>query len=218
MITNAELTHGEYAVFFFKSIAYRHQRRSCTRRGMKTEHFVARTFFSVKSCRTCLRIFLITHACGAQVDLRCQELCVVSLRMFHRTLLARPLTGIRSTPCATSPEVSRSGHLAESLPQKGYEPNTCINVGSEHTPINNPSRRNNFNIENGLATTVAASETFDGFHQQVAASGSRTRKPVRGDVSNVSVEGTSRKEKETEILKVRKPCLEGMKTSSRKLN
>ena len=148
---------------------------------------------------------------------------------FHRTVLAvsdnfssfctsppqttptsRPLTGIRSTPCATSPEGRQSGHLAEPLPHTGYEPKTCIDVSSEHTPINYPSRRNSFNIENNdLTTTVAASENSDGFHQQAAASGSpqqvpasvvnpwlgadmwsRTGKLVRGDASSASVEGT----------------------------
>ena len=61
---------------------------------------------------------------------RCsQELCcpfahskIISYHsMFHRTLLgvpdiSRPLTGIRSTPCATSLEGMQSGHLAEPLP------------------------------------------------------------------------------------------------------
>ena len=76
------------------------------------------------------------------------------------------------------------------------------------TPIKYPSRRNRFNIENDLTTTVAAIETFDGFRQQAASGSSqyvpasevnpwlsadpwsRSRKPVCGDVSNVSVEET----------------------------
>ena len=33
--------------FFFTGFAYRHERMSCTRRVVKTEHLVARTFFSV---------------------------------------------------------------------------------------------------------------------------------------------------------------------------
>ena len=68
--------------------------------------------------------------------------------------------------------------------------------------------RNSFNIENDLTTTVAASENFDCFHQQAAASGSsqfvpacevnpwlgeetwsaRSRKVLRGNASNLSVE------------------------------
>ena len=79
----------------------------------------------------------------------------------------------------------------------GYEPKTCTDVSSEHTPINCPSRRNSFNTDNNdLTTTVTASETPDmrevgqstsplfqerevssypfcvsGFQQQAAASG-----------------------------------------------
>ena len=54
------------------------------------------------------------------------------------------------------------GHLVESTPLTGYEPKTCIDVSSEHTPINCPSRRNSFNTDyNDLTTTVAASETTD---------------------------------------------------------
>ena len=89
------------------------------------------------------------------------------------TATTQPLTGIRSTSCATSLERSRSGYLAESLPHTGYEPNTCTDVSSEHTPINRISMRNSFNIENNdLTTTVAASENCDSFHQQAASSGS----------------------------------------------
>ena len=149
--------------------------------------------------------------------------------MFHKTLLGvpdtfsslcssppqttpttRPLTGIRSTSLCDFARRKSSAYLAESLPRRACcEPNTCIDVSSEHTPINYLSRRNSFNIENDLTTTVADSETLDGFHQPAAANGSsqyaaasevnlwlgadlwtRTRKPVRGDVSNVSVEET----------------------------
>ena len=54
------------------------------------------------------------------------------------------------------------GHLAESTLLKGYEPKTCIDVSSEHTPMNYTSRRNSFNADyNDLTTTVAASETPD---------------------------------------------------------
>ena len=109
-------------------------------------------------------------------------------------------------------------------------PFSCIDVSRGHTPINFPSRRNSFNIENHLTTTVAASETFDGFHQQATASGSsqyvpasevhpwlsidlwsRTRKQVRGDVSNVSVEEAFSKGK-------RDRDLESVQTLSERLN
>ena len=100
--------------------------------------------------------------------------------------------------------------LTGAIPNTGFEPKSCIDVSSEHAPIKYTSRRNSFNIDyNDLTTTVAASETFDGFHKQAAASGSlqpvpankvnpwlsadmwsRTGKLVRGGASNVSVEGT----------------------------
>ena len=110
---------------------------------------------------------------------RCASKITPPHSMFHKTLLGvpdtfssfcsapsettpttRPVTGSRSTLGATSLEGRQSGCLAEALPHTGHEPNTCIDVSSEHTPINYPSRRNSFNIENGLTTTVAASETF----------------------------------------------------------
>ena len=118
-------------------------------------------------------------------------------------------TGIRPTTSATSPWRGQSAPLAGAIPNTGFEPKSCIDVSSEHAPIKYISRRNSFNIENDLTTTVAASETFDGFHKQAAASGSlqpvpankvnpwhsadmssRTGKLVRGSASNVSVEGT----------------------------
>ena len=119
------------------------------------------------------------------------------------------LTGIRRNSCATPPGGMLSGHLAESSPHTGYEAKTCIDLSIEHTPIHYPSRRSSFNIEDELTTTVASSENSDGFHQQAAVSGSpqpvpasvvnpwlsadmwsSTRKPVRGNASIASVEGT----------------------------
>ena len=100
-------------------------------------------------------------------------------------------------------------HLAESSSYTGYEPKSCIDVSSEHTPINYSSRRNSFNVDNDFTTAVAASENSDDFHQQAAASGSpqpvpasvvnpwlstdmwsSNRKLVRGNASITSVEGT----------------------------
>ena len=206
-----------------------------------TEHLVARTCFSVLSCRACPSTFNPHMHMRVAQGLRCHRSCVLprcalnypSRSMLHKTLLgvpdtfssfgssppqttptSRPLTGIRRTPCATSLEREQSGHLADPLPHTGYEPKSCIDIRSEHTPINYPSRRNSFNIENDLTTTVAAYENSDCFQQQAAASGSsqhvsasevnpwfgadmwaRTRKPVRGNVSNVSVEETLSKRK-----------------------
>ena len=121
---------------------------------MKTAHFVARTFFSVLSCRACLT-HLITHTCvwlkGLMTQVtgvRCASQITASHSMFHKTLLGvpdtfstfcsspsqtapttRPLTGIRSTPCATSPEGRQSLYLAETLPHTNQPHST-----PHHTP------------------------------------------------------------------------------------
>ena len=73
------------------------------------------------------------------------------------------LTGIRHYLSAT-PLEGQSGYLANSIPVTGYEPKTCIHVSSEHTPIKYTYRKNGFNIEDHVTTTVAASENSDGFH------------------------------------------------------
>ena len=130
-----------------------------------TEDLVARTFVSVLSCRARRStLHFHTHMRVAQDDSCCQECCVLSRcasritashSMFHRTLLgvpdtfssfcssppqttptSRPLTGIRSTPCATSLEGMQSGHLAGPLVHTGYEPKSLIDASSEHRPIN----------------------------------------------------------------------------------
>ena len=103
-------------------------------------------------------------------------------RLHFTTPTSRPLPAIRSIPCATSLEGRQCGHLAEPLPNTGYEPKSCIDVSSGHTPINYPSRRTSFNIDNDLTTTVAASENFDSFHQQAAASSSSQHVPA-GEVN-----------------------------------
>ena len=46
--------------------------------------------------------------------------------------------------------------LADPIPNTGYEPKFCINVGSEHTPINLPSRNMSFPQE--YDATITASE------------------------------------------------------------
>ena len=91
-------------------------------------------------------------------------------------------------------------------PLTGCEPNFCIDVSSEHTPIHSPSRKNRFNLESDLTNTVAASEDLDHLPQRLAASGSQhsvastvptllnlgslssDRKLVRGTDSVASVE------------------------------
>ena len=108
-----------------------------------------------------------------------------------------------------------------------------VDVSSEHTPINYPSRRDSFDSEyNDLTTTVAASETPDmkevglsnpfclsGFQQQAAASGSQQQASSSGlaptcgrtpgnrceVVSQFQVlKGLCREKKVTEIWKVHK--------------
>ena len=55
-----------------------------------------------------------------------------------------PLTGIRLTPCATPLWSGPSGHLADPIPNTGHEPKFCIDVSSEHTPINLSTRNLGF--------------------------------------------------------------------------
>ena len=50
-------------------------------------------------------------------------------------------TSISQKPCATSQGGLLFGRLAEHSPLAGYEPNSLIEFGSEHTPINFLSRK-----------------------------------------------------------------------------
>ena len=47
-------------------------------------------------------------------------------------------------------------HLADPIPNTGYEPKFCIDVSSEHTPINLPTR--NMSFPPGYDVTITASE------------------------------------------------------------
>ena len=67
----------------------------------------------------------------------------------------------QETPCATPPAGLLCGHLDESTLLTGYEPNFCIDVSSEHTPIKFPFERSFSTDVNDLATTVDASEIID---------------------------------------------------------
>ena len=80
---------------------------------------------------------------------------VLSLSAAPPTLLA----GIRLNPCTTPLWGGPSGHLADPIPNTDYEPKFCIDVSSELTPTNLPSRKSSFNLENDA--TIAASEDFD---------------------------------------------------------
>ena len=68
-------------------------------------------------------------------------------------------TGIRLNPCATPLLGGPSGHPVDPTPNTAYDPKICIDVSSEHTPINVPSRKSIFNLENDA--TISASEDFD---------------------------------------------------------
>ena len=63
-----------------------------------------------------------------------------------------PLTGIRLNRCATPLWGGPSGHLADPIPNTGYEPD----VSSEHTPTNFPTRNMSFQQE--YDATITASE------------------------------------------------------------
>ena len=62
-------------------------------------------------------------------------------------------------PCESSLGDGRPGHLAGPIPNTGYEPKFCIDVSSERTPINFPTRNVGLQLEYDAA--VAASEDFN---------------------------------------------------------
>ena len=70
-----------------------------------------------------------------------------------------PLTGIKLNPCATPLWGGPSGHLAGPIPNTGYEPKFCIDVSSEHTPINLPTT--NRSVQQEYDATIAASEDLN---------------------------------------------------------
>ena len=124
-------------------------------------------------------------------------------------------TGMSRKPCATPQGCLLFGGMAEQRSLTGCESKALIEVGSEHTPINFPSRNDCFNTDfNDLVTTVAASEITDtivrqltsplfsrerdvsanpfgvyGSQQQAAASGSRRRhRRKANEIENSSVQ------------------------------
>ena len=179
---------------------------SCTRRRVE-DRTPRRThiFLSFVSVAHILSTFDLSHAhaCGSRHDWDVLHICAplksstltacvidnFSTYLTHfRSCCSTPppstpnsllMTGIWRSSCATPSGGLLFGHPAESSPPTGYKPKTCIDVNSEHTPLNYTSRRNSFNIENNdLTTTTAASDNSDGFHQQAAASGSPQRAPA----------------------------------------
>ena len=102
------------------------------------------------------------HLRVAQVwDVLCASKRSPTHNMCHRPLLDVPdpfpsfcstppsstLTGIRSFPCATPHGGFQFGRLVEPTPLTSYQPKTCIDISSEHTPMNYPSKRNSFNTD-----------------------------------------------------------------------
>ena len=90
--------------------------------------------------------------------------------MSCRNLLGLP--GRRSTfpdgletesgiPCIDPRGGGWFGRMAEQSPVTGYEPKNLIEISSQHTPINFPSRRNSFNTDFNDVPTFAASDDTD---------------------------------------------------------
>ena len=113
------------------------------------------------------------------------------------TPASETLTGIRPTTSATSPSGGHSDPLADPTPNTGYEPNLCIDVSSEHTPISYPFRKNNCSLEEfrRFSSTISSSTWLSSFactgksvrgNDSVASSLSGTRKRVRANDSVAS--------------------------------
>ena len=63
-------------------------------------------------------------------------------------------------PCIDPSGAGWFGPVAEQSPLTGCEPNNLIEISSQHTPINFPSRRNIFTTDfNGVPTTAASDDT-----------------------------------------------------------
>ena len=84
-----------------------------------------------------------------------------------------PLTGIRLNPCATPLWGGPSGHLADPIPNAVYEPKFCIDVSSEHTPINLPTRNMSFQQEYD-ATIIASEDLNVPRHSRASSSSQQT--------------------------------------------
>ena len=70
-----------------------------------------------------------------------------------------PLTGIGLNSCATPLWGGPSGHLADPILNTSYEPKFCIDVSSEHTPINLWTR--NMSVQQEYDATITASEDLN---------------------------------------------------------
>ena len=175
--------------FYSSDFASRHWQMSCTRRGsvQTTPHRTHEcAYFS--RCVSLFALFIECTCIGSRClsDSVCLSkiipsahhvtpgcswvLCFPSCLVF--VCSAADTAGWNQTkpPCTTPLWGGPSGHLADPIPNTDYEPKFCIDVSSELTPINLPSRKSSFNLENDA--TIAASEGFD-LLQHSGASGSR---------------------------------------------
>ena len=119
-----------------------------------TEHLIARTCFLLIANHHTHNMF---HRPLLDVPDPIPSFCSTTPPTTQTSL---PMTEIKRSPCATPHGGLQFGDLVEPTPLTGYEPKTCIDVSSGHTPINYSSRRKSFNTDcNDLTTTVAASET-----------------------------------------------------------
>ena len=147
---------------------------SRTRRRVKTEHLVTRTLITGSShapaCGSSLgfvaplRILKVIHS--QHVFIHHSLICPTHFlpfvpRHLRTSQTTLPITGIRKSPCAPPHGGFQFGRLVKHNPLTCYEPKTCIEVSSKHTPINYASKKNSCNTDyNDLTTTVEA-ETPD---------------------------------------------------------
>ena len=75
------------------------------------------------------------------------------------TTTPTPMTGIRLNPCATPFWGGPPGYEADPPPNTGYEPKFCIDVSSEHTPINLLTRKSSFQLESDA--TIPSSKNLN---------------------------------------------------------
>ena len=158
-------------LFSQKHFSYRHQRMSCTRRRVKTEHLTERTtdahFSRARDTSSthmrCIKIGWVSESAFSQKS-SCRH-------VFHRNLLGvldNPprfpdvLVTESGTTCADLRSGSWIDRTAEQSPFIGYEAKDLIEIASEHTPINFPSRKNSFSIDiNDVPPTIVASDIIE---------------------------------------------------------
>ena len=101
------------------------------------------------------------------LSLCCATCGIETLRLCHSLLRLQRYRHHCVTPLWCGP----SGHLADPTPNTIYEPKYCIDVSSEHTPMNLPARKSSFQLESDA--TIAASEDLNLPRHSRASSSSR---------------------------------------------